>query len=288
MIIVTGGYGFIGSNIVHELNKRGYTDILVVDDLTNGAAYKNLLGAKFLYYIDVDQLFSRFNEWNKVTAIYHQGAMSSTTETNGKIVMDRNYQFTLDLLDKCAEHKIPVSYASSASVYGNKQDKSFDPLNLYAYSKMLVDEWVLHNLNSFKLVQGWRYFNVYGNREDHKGDQCSPVTKFKKQVQSTGTIKLFEGSADIYRDFIAVDDVVKIVVNAMMPGMLSSGIRDLGTGRVTSFETVARLIQRKYGGKIQIVPFPENLKPGYQWLTRAQPLVANSSFTSLADWLDQQ
>ena len=288
MIIVTGGYGFIGSNIIHELNRRGHTDILVVDDLTNGVAYKNLLGAKFIYYIDVDQFFTRFTEWNQVTAVYHQGAISSTVETNGKLVMDRNYQFTLDLLHECAKHKIPVSYASSASVYGNKKDKTFDPLNLYAYSKMLIDEWVEHNLNSFALIHGWLYFNVYGNREEHKCNQASPVTKFRLQAQDTGLIKLFKGSDEIYRDFVAVDDVVKVVINAMQPGILSSGIRDLGTGRVTSFETVAHLIQRKYGGKVQIVPFPENLKPGYQWFTKAQPVPNNSGFTSLADWLSRQ
>lgn len=283
MIIVTGAYGFIGSRIVKLLNARGRRDLILVDDLSDGAKYKNLLGAEFEDYYDVDELFVRYPRWNMVTAVYHQGAITSTTETDGKRVMRYNYQFTKDLLERCQTWRIPVSYASSASVYGNRQDGSMDPLNLYAYSKMLVDELVTKQMDKFHQIHGWRYFNVYGDGEDHKADQASPVTKFTKQAQQDGIIRIFEGSDRIYRDFVCVDDVARIVVDSM-DDKLSSGIRDLGTGLVTSFETVAHLIQLKHGGVIETIPFPETLRPGYQMFTKAKP-DPKWRFTAMPDWL---
>lgn len=285
MIIVTGAYGFIGSHIVKQLNARGRRDLILVDDLTNGMKYKNLLGAEFEEYYDVDEFFSRFLSWSVVDEIFHQGAISSTTETDGKRVMHYNVRFTKDLLTRCINYRIPVTYASSASVYGNRTDSSFDPLNLYAYSKMLVDQWVLDQIDRFERIHGWRYFNVYGGNEGHKGDQASPVTKFTKQALDSGVIKIFQGSDEIYRDFVAVDDVVSVVVDAM-GNHLRSGIRDLGTGSVLSFRTVAELVRRKHGGVIEMVPFPEELRPGYQYLTRARPL-PDRRFMSMTDWLSR-
>lgn len=285
MIIVTGAYGFIGSNLVHALNARGYKDLILVDDLTDGCKWKNLIGADFRSYYDVDKFFQDFDRWPSVRAIYHQGAISSTVETNGKLVMDRNYDFSCKLLDKSLMWGIPVSYASSASVYGNTKGKSLDPLNLYAYSKMLIDDAVQKKINDFKLIHGWRYFNVYGKREDHKGNQASPVTKFRKQLKETGKIQLFDGSSEIYRDFICVEDVVKVVIESMENG-LYSGIRDLGTGHCVSFKTVAHQVVRKYGGMIETIPFPEELREGYQYYTRANP-PEGFKFTSIANWLDK-
>ena len=285
MILVTGGYGFIGSNLIHELNRRGYTDIIVVDDLTQGCKYKNLLGAKFTKYYDVDSFFEEFLDWKHLRAIYHQGAISSTTETNGKLVMDRNYSFTCKLLYCALEFRVPISYASSASVYGNKLDGSIDPLNLYAYSKSLIDQVVEKHQDKFKLIHGWRYFNVYGSREDHKNDQASPITKFTRQIEETGKLQLFSGSNKIYRDFIAVEDVVKVVVDSMQ-NELKSGIRDLGTGLPVSFETVAHLVIRRYGGEIEVVPFPEHLKAGYQYLTKADNKTEHN-FIKIVDWLNK-
>ena len=283
MIIVTGAYGFIGSNIVRELNRRGETELVLVDDLTNGIKYKNLLGAKFKEYYDADEFFSRFKAWNMVRAVYHQGAISSTTETDGKKMMHYNYQFSMDLFKQCQHHQIPVSYASSASVYGNNTDGKIDPLNLYAYSKQLIDQRVAENISNFKQIHGWRYFNVYGLGEDHKGDQASPVTKFTKQAKETGKIKIFEGSDKIYRDFVAVDDVVRIVVDSMY-NKFRSGIRDLGTGTVMSFETVAHLVKREHGGDIEVIPFPKQLASSYQYLTRAKNAI-DYRFINMTDWL---
>jgi ADP-L-glycero-D-manno-heptose 6-epimerase len=283
MIIVTGAYGFIGSNIVKKLNSIGHRDLILVDDMANGIKYKNLLGAQFSEYYDADEFFSRFKPWNMVRSVYHQGAISSTTETDGKKIMHYNYQFSMDLFKQCLYHQIPISYASSASVYGNNTDGKIDPLNLYAYSKHLIDQKVAENIGKFKQIHGWRYFNVYGNGEDHKGDQASPVTKFTKQAKETGKIRIFEGSDKIYRDFVAIDDVVSIVVGSM-EDKFKSGIRDLGTGTVMSFETVAHMVKREHGGEIETIPFPEELKLSYQYLTRAKKTV-DHRFINMTDWL---
>lgn len=285
MIVVTGAYGFIGSNLVRKLNEQGVTDLILVDDLTNGNKYTNLLNAEFLEYYDVDEFFKRFSNWSRVSAIYHQGAISSTVETNGKLIMNRNYAFTQDILTKSIEYRIPVSYASSASVYGNKTDGSFDPLNLYAYSKLLIDQWVLANLGKFKVVQGWRYFNVYGHNETHKADQSSPISKFIRQAQDVGVIKIFEGSADIYRDFVAVDDVVDTIIDSLA-NSTETGIWDLGTGNPQTFKNIARIVQQHFGGEIRTIPFPDHLKNHYQYNTcaKTQP---DRSYKTVEDWMKE-
>jgi ADP-L-glycero-D-manno-heptose 6-epimerase len=150
---------------------------------------------------------------------------------------------------------------------------------------MLVDKMVLANINRFSLIHGWRYFNVYGDGEGHKSDQSSPVTKFAKQAREDGLIKIFEGSGEIYRDFVAVDDVVAVLIDSM-DKRLRSGIRDLGTGAAVSFETVAHLVKHRYGGEIETVPFPEHLRSGYQYLTRAQ-VSTDHKFTTIGDWLSK-
>ncbi len=284
MIIVTGAYGFIGSNLVHELNRRGHDQLILVDDLTNGIKYKNLLGARFQDYFDADSFLDRFTGWDMVTAVYHQGAISSTTETDGKRVMRYNYQFSKDLFSKCIRYQIPISYASSASVYGNRSDGSTDPLNLYAYSKLLVDQIALEHLQRFRLVHGWRYFNVYGHGEDHKGNQTSPITKFTQQAEETGVIRIFHGSETMLRDFVSVDDVVQVVINSM-ERKSPSGIRDLGTGTPISFSTVAGLIQAKTGAAIEVIPFPQALRDSYQYHTCAN-MEVDHEFTSVESWLD--
>ena len=184
--------------------------------------------------------------------IIHQGAISSTTETN----LDKIYEYNIELqsmviYDELAKHSIPVKYASSASVYGN-QVGIINPLNYYALSKVTVDYWVEDNLDKFPLIQGFRYFNVYGDGEDHKGNQASPVSKFTKQIKETGKLKLFEGSENYLRDFICVDDIVNLVLD----NGKKSGIYDLGTSAPVSFQSVAEFCIKKYGGDIEYIPFP--------------------------------
>lgn len=276
MIIVTGGFGFIGSNLVQYLNRLGIVDIIVVDDLTMGEKFHHLKDYHIKDYYDVDNFFQRELSrpllWRKVRHIYHLGAISSTTAGNGKEVMKYNYEFSRDLYNEARANKIGFTFLSSASVYGNTvgecsgfdEGYSIDPLNLYAYSKVMFENYLLDT--GMEKTQVFRPFNVYGPNEEHKGHQASPITKFKKEVDDTGVIHIFEGSDKIYRDFICVDDVVKII--ATFPKD-KTGIYNLGTGNVESFQRVAELIAEKYDGVVQTVPFPSNLKEQYQYFTKA-------------------
>ena len=279
MILVTGGYGLIGSNIVRNLNQRGISDIIISDDLTDGHKFHNLVDCQFEDYVDKDELFDSLKDhhWEKITAIYHEGAISSTTEWNGKKVMSSNYEFSKKLLNKAMEYKIPFSYASSASVYGDTthftEDGPMKPLNMYAYSKMLFDQYVMKLMNAdwYKnspfIIQGWRYFNVYGRGEDHKGDQASPITKFMNQAKRGEKIQVFEGSDKFRRDFICAEDIA--VLKIEMTQRQISGIFNGGTGHPISFLDVAKLVSQKTGVEIEVIPFPEHLKGHYQEYTCA-------------------
>lgn len=263
--LVTGGSGFIGSNLIRYMNKNDpHVDIYIADYMTNGHQYKNIVDLKWLDILDPDRLEEYLPDMDYV---FHLGAVSSTTEWNGELLMRRNYRYTVDLIENCFEMRIPIQYASSASVYGN----SGKPLNLYAFFKTLVDDWVGDLLNSDVVespmcVQGFRFFNVYGPGEDHKGDMASPYHKFTQQAMNNGVIEIFEGSDKIYRDFIHVDDVCRIMYN--MIGK-KSGIYDVGTGNPKSFAEVAVDIAKKYNAKVKIIPFPEHLKGHYQTNTKA-------------------
>jgi len=242
MIILTGSQGFVGSHFLKNLNEE-------IIEVEKGDAY----------------LFLRkFDKWDQVSLILHQGAISSTTEKNISTLHHHNVVFSLLLFEKAIEYSIPVKYASSASVYGNTQG-NINPLNYYAITKLQVDYFVQDNIDRFSSIQGFRYFNVYGKGEDHKGDQASPISKFTKQIKETGKLKLFRGSDKFLRDFICVDDVVNVVLN----NNVSSGIYDLGTGSPISFQQVADLIVEKEKGEIEYIDFPEHLKGKYQDYTCA-------------------
>ena len=244
MILVTGAAGFIGSNFIKYLNSIGIDDICASDYLTNGRQFKNLTGLRFSSFVTPDKVTSQLLK--HMHHVHHFGAVSSTTEWNGELVLQRNYNYTVELLSQCAELKIPVSYSSSASVYGNGEG----PLNLYAYSKWLVDEWVKSKLLTNKgiRVQGFRYFNVWGPGEWHKGGQASPYWQFRQQALENGEIKIFEGSSDYRRDFVHVDTVCR--TQWMLSTVEESGIWDLGTGTQTSFQSVAEGIATEYGARI--------------------------------------
>jgi len=283
MIIVTGGAGFIGSNIVKTLNERGRTDILVVDDLTDGTKFKNIADCEIADYLDKDEFLARIkngHNFGKVKAIFHEGACSSTTEWNGKFIMDVNYDYSKALLHWCLEHKAAYLYASSASVYGGgrvfKEERELEqPLNMYGYSKFLFDQYVRRILPSAKSqIVGFRYFNVYGPREQHKGSMASVAFHHNTQIKDVGKVRLFEGcdgygNGEQRRDFIYVGDVVDVNL-WFMDHPKKSGIFNLGTGRSQSFNDVAKaVIAYHKKGAIEYIPFPEHLKGRYQSFTEA-------------------
>ena len=277
MIIVTGGAGFIGSNIVKGLNEQGYKDILVVDDLTDGTKFANLVDLDIADYMDKDEFISAIisNENLDIDVIFHQGACSSTTEWDGKYMMENNYTYSKDLLHYCLERNIPFLYASSAATYGGRTDNFIEereyekPLNVYGYSKFLFDQYVRKILpNSKTQICGFRYFNVYGPRENHKGNMASVAYHLNEQILKSEKPKLFSGSDNFKRDFIYVEDVVD--VNLWFWKNNISGIFNCGTGRAESFQAVADAVLNFHKkDEIDYIPFPDKLKGRYQTFTQA-------------------
>lgn len=249
-ILITGYKGFIGINMVKAMEDH--------------TLYLYEWGDK------LDKKLFKKLDW-----VIHLGAISSTIETNVEKVYTQNVDFTLNLIALCKQYDVNLQYASSASVYGLNTDFSEDasksPLSPYAWSKFIIDRYIENNyLNKSDkniLIQGLRYFNVYGPHEDHKGDQASPYHKFKKQAIETGYIKLFEGSENYRRDFIHVDTVCKI--HNLMLDKDVCGIYNVGMGVAKSFLEVAEEIAEKHNAKINFIPMPEIIKKQYQSYTCA-------------------
>ncbi len=284
MIIVTGAAGFIGSNIVKGLNAQGYKDVLIVDELSDGTKFTNMVDCEILDYMDKDVFLATIKadaEFSmSVEAIFHEGACSSTTEWDGRFMMENNYEFSKHVLHYCQNRKIPFIYASSAAVYGGGREfkevlANEAPLNVYGYSKYLFDQYVRRILpNSQSQIVGLRYFNVYGPREQHKGSMASVAFHFNNQIKDQGYVKLFEGTegygdGEQLRDFVFVGDVVKVNLWFMQNPQVS-GIYNLGTGRCQSFNDVANaVINWHQKGEISYIPFPDHLKGRYQSYTQA-------------------
>lgn len=283
MIIVTGGAGMIGSNIVKALNDQGITDILVVDDLTDGHKFWNLQDCQILDYLDKDDFLNRIKageRFDSVRAVFHEGACSATTEWNGKYVMENNYEYSKVLLHYCQERQLPFLYASSAATYGKgsvfKEELEFEgPLNVYGYSKWQFDQYVRAHFDRFQSqVVGFRYFNVYGPREQHKGSMSSVAFHLNGQINKGENPKLFDGyegyvAGEQKRDFVYVGDVAKVNL-WFMDNPEQSGIFNLGTGRSQSFNDVANAVIAHHGkGEIEYIPFPDHLKGAYQSFTQA-------------------
>jgi ADP-L-glycero-D-manno-heptose 6-epimerase len=283
MMIVTGGAGFIGSNIVAALNAAGHDDIIVVDDLSDGTKFINLADLKIADYFDKGDFLASIESGENVpeaAVIFHQGACSDTTEWDGQIMFGHNYDYSKRLLNYSLEHKIPFLYASSASVYGDgtvfREDPANErPLNLYAYSKFLFDQYVRSCLPDAKSqIVGLRYFNVYGPREQHKGKMASVAFHFDRQVREDGTVRLFEGCGDYgngeqRRDFVYVADVAATNI-WLYENPQVSGIFNLGTGRSQTFNDVANAVIKFHKrGKIEYIPFPAELEGRYQSYTQA-------------------
>ncbi len=285
MIIVTGGAGFIGSNIVKALNERGYTKILVVDNLSKGEKFKNLVDCDIFDYQEkdafLDQILTNKYFASSIKALFHQGACSTTTEWDGHYMMNNNYEYSKVLLQYCLTRNVPFFYASSASVYGSnnifKEKRSIEkPLNVYGYSKFLFDQYVRQKLETAtSQVVGLRYFNVYGPREQHKGTMASVAYHFNQQYLSDGEVRLFEGcdgyaDGEQLRDFVYVRDVVDVNL-WLMDNPKKSGIFNVGTGRSQNFNDVAQAVIAWHhkDGLIRYIPFPEHLQGSYQSFTQA-------------------
>jgi ADP-L-glycero-D-manno-heptose 6-epimerase len=293
MILVTGGAGFIGSNLIRQLNKQGEENILVVDDLTEGRKAKNLVDCVISDYEDKDSFINRLKTYcyQTIQAVFHLGACSDTTEWDGRYMMRENFTFSRELYKHCVEHDIPFVYASSASVYGapypnsntssevegfSENPQNERPLNVYGYSKLAFDQYVRANKhNRTSVVVGLRYFNVYGPREAHKQTMASVVYNFDKQIKSTGVVKVFRGShgyldGEHKRDFVYVADAVNMTLWASKLKPAASGIYNCGSGVARTFNELARLIVEFHGkGEIEYIDFPSSLLDSYQAYTKA-------------------
>ena len=281
MIIVTGAAGFIGSNLVRGLNQAGRADIIAVDDMSDGAKFRNLVDCDVLDYLDKDEFIASVHDrLDGVELVFHQGACSDTLERDGKFMLENNYAWSRNLLDACVNNSVACIYASSAAVYGG--GSSFletphceKPVNVYGYSKLLFDRYARRMVpNSASQIAGLRYFNVYGPGEQHKAAMASVVFQLNKQLQETGAVNLFRGSGgyadgEQRRDFIYIDDVVEVNL-WFMDNSANSGIFNVGTGRSRSFNEIARLVVDWHGkGTIRYVDFPDGLLSAYQSFTQA-------------------
>jgi ADP-L-glycero-D-manno-heptose 6-epimerase len=295
-IIVTGAAGFIGSNLVKGLNVRGERDIIAVDDLTQADKFLNLVDCDIADYLDKRDFLARFaaGQFGAVRALLHQGACSDTTERDGRYMMENNYRYSIDLLDACQRHDVDFLYASSAATYGAgnrfvEEPSAESPLNVYGYSKLLFDQVVRRRLaHSTIQITGFRYFNVYGPREAHKGRMASVALHHFNQFREHGRVRLFGAWAGWQagcqqRDFVSVDDVVAVNLHFLESRV--SGIFNLGSGRAQSFNDVAVAVVNALRenpatppltleglagrGIIEYVEFPEDLKGRYQSYTQA-------------------
>jgi ADP-L-glycero-D-manno-heptose 6-epimerase len=318
VIIVTGGAGFIGSNLIQQLNQAGERNILLVDNFVpapnlTGAKFLNLAGAEYADYMDKREFRAALKagdfENTRIRAILHQGACSNTLEDDGCYMMDNNFTYSKELLHFALDRKIPLVYASTAAVYG--ASTSFTelpvnerPLNIYGYSKLVFDNYVRRHLHDMKCtVVGLRYFNVYGPREQHKGRMSSVIHHFTRQLKDTGTISMFQGSGgyadgEQRRDFVFVKDLARI--NMFFAGLLPDSpkkpmhaVVNAGTGQARTFKAVAEALMQVHGqGKIEYIPFPGDLKNRYQHYTQAdisglRAAGYTAPFTTLEDGIKQ-
>ena len=300
-IVVTGAAGFIGSNLIKGLNARGIDDIIAVDDLTEGDKFRNLADLEIADYVDADDFYELFAEgaYGKVEAVFHEGACSDTMEPDGKYMMDNNYTLSCELFQSCQEQGTRLLYASSAATYGGsdtfRESPEFErPLNVYGYSKLLFDQRLRRELGvkferATSQVAGFRYFNVYGPREQHKGRMASVAFHQFNQFKADGKVKLFGdyggyGPGGQMRDFVFIDDVVAVNL-WFLDNPDQSGIFNLGTGRAQPFNDVAiavvntlrqadnaaplSLEEAAYGSLIDYISFPPALVGKYQSYTQA-------------------
>ena len=287
-IIVTGAAGFIGRNLVAELNARGEDRILLVDELGTSEKWRNLVGLRYEDIWDPDMLRQTvLNDTDPggIEAVIHLGACSATTEMDADFLLDNNYRTTRDLCEWCLRHEIRFVYASSAATYGNgdlgysdadEKTPHYAPLNMYGYSKHMFDLWALKQ-GLFDRIAGLKYFNVYGPYEQHKGDMRSVVHKATEQILAEGTVKLFRSHRPDYedgqqlRDFVFVKDAVDVTL-WLARGGAPSGLFNCGTGTARSWLDLTRAVFSALEREpvIEFIDMPPHLQPKYQYYTCAE------------------
>lgn len=287
MIVVTGGAGFIGSNVVKRLNEKGYSNIIIVDHLSVGDKWKNINGLEFEDFYEKDKFYNLLvNEQIpfNMDAVIHLGACSSTTEKDADYLIQNNYKYSLELVRYCLLSRARFIYASSAATYGDGEKGYLDdenklndlrPLNMYGYSKHMFDLWARKNQIANKIV-GLKYFNVYGPNEYHKGDMRSVVHKAFEQILAEGKVKLFKSYNPNYkdgeqmRDFIYVKDAVEMTLY-FLENRDINGIFNIGTGISRTWKDLVTAIFNALDKPVNIeyIDMPDYLMGKYQYYTKA-------------------
>lgn len=308
MILITGAAGFIGSYLVGFFNRLGEDKILLVDKLGLKEKWKNVLGKKIVDFVDRDKFVDIMDKFNNINFIYHLGACADTTETNLDYLMQNNFEYSKILFRYAEQKKIPFIYASSAATYGSGESGYSDneseifnlrPINPYGFSKQLFDEWVLKQTDKPQYWAGFKFFNVYGPNEYHKGRMASVIFHAFNQIKTTGKIKLFKShrgdfkDGEQMRDFIYVKDVAKVLAFCYY-NRINSGIYNLGTGRARTFYDLALNVVKNTlpSAKIEYFDMPEDLRDKYQYFTEANMDKLKASgyveeFTSLEDGIKE-
>jgi ADP-L-glycero-D-manno-heptose 6-epimerase len=293
MIVVTGVTGFIGSNLLAELEKRGYTDIVGIDSFGMGNKWKNIANRDYVRLVDPDNTFAFLNEnASKIDVIIHLGAISSTTESNVDLIVKNNIHLSTDLYEFCKQHGISFIYASSAATYGLRTKsltcddndsieylRHLRPMNPYGWSKHYVDKYISVDRMRTKAtnqVVGLKFFNVYGPNEYHKRNQASVIYHFYRQLLEFNVARVFrtknhEYPDGAFRDFVYVDDCVEVII-WMLEHKNVNGLFNVGTGMAVSYETIVETVARCVGKThvVEYIEMPQEIQNQYQFYTEAR------------------
>lgn len=293
-IIVTGGAGFIGSNLVKRLNSIGFKNIIIVDTISeNKYKEKNLVNLEYENIIDKTTFINNLDDYSNSEFCFHQGACSDTTNNDFTYMKENNLEYSIKLLDFCNQNNIDMVYASSAAVYGDslsfsESARNENPKNIYAKSKAEFDNYIRSIEDNLNInVTGLRYFNVYGPHEHHKNNMSSVILKFFNQMKSGSSIKIFKGSETYLRDFIFIEDVIDI--NIFFYKNRQTNIFNVGTSVPRSFREIAEIFKSIHKNlSIEEIEFPKELKGKYQKFTKADnskinKVIPNLKYTPLEE-----